>query len=51
MLNIKTDLWDIGWGTGTWIDFTQDRVQWRAYVTAVMNLRVNWKKSKLEVDL
>jgi hypothetical protein len=38
--NIKMNLREIGWGGMDWIDLAQDRDQWRAYVNAVMNLRV-----------
>jgi hypothetical protein len=38
--NIKMDLRKIGWNGGDWIDLAQDRDQWRAFVKAVMNLRV-----------
>jgi hypothetical protein len=38
--NIKMDLRDIGWDGVEWIDMTQDRDQWRAFVNAVLNLRV-----------
>jgi hypothetical protein len=38
--NIKMDLLEIGWGGVDWIDLAQDRVNWRALVNAVMNLRV-----------
>jgi hypothetical protein len=38
--NIITDLRDIGWGGMDWIDLAQDRDQWRALVSTVMNLRV-----------
>jgi hypothetical protein len=38
--NIKMDLREIGWGDIDWIDLTQDRDQWRAFVNMVMNLRV-----------
>jgi hypothetical protein len=38
--NIKMDLRDIGWDGMDWIDLAQDRDRWRAYVNAVMNLRV-----------
>jgi hypothetical protein len=38
--NIKMDLKEI-WIDGThWIRLDQDRVQWRAFVNTVMNLRV-----------
>jgi hypothetical protein len=38
--NIKMDLREIGWYGRDWIDLAQDRDRWRAYVNAVMNLRV-----------
>ena len=38
--NIKMDLREVGCDPGEWIDLTEDRDQWRAYVMAVMNLRV-----------
>jgi hypothetical protein len=38
--NIKMDPRDIGWDSIDWIDLAQDRDQWRAFVTTVMNLRV-----------
>jgi hypothetical protein len=38
--NIKMDLREIGWNGMNWIDLAQDRVQWRALVNTVMNLRV-----------
>ena len=31
---------EVGCNAGDWIDLAQDRIQWRAYVTTVMNLRV-----------
>jgi hypothetical protein len=34
------DLRDVGWDGMDWIDLVQDRDRWRAYVNAVMNLRV-----------
>jgi hypothetical protein len=34
------DLGEIGWGNVEWIDLAQDRDKWRAFVNAVMNLRV-----------
>jgi hypothetical protein len=40
MDNIKMDLGEVGWDGVDWIDLAQDRNRWRAYVSAVMNLRV-----------
>jgi hypothetical protein len=38
--NIKMDLRKIGIDGTNWIQLAQDRVQWRACVNMVMNLRV-----------
>jgi hypothetical protein len=38
--NIKMDLRDIGIDGANWIRLAQDRIQWRAFVNMVMNLRV-----------
>jgi hypothetical protein len=38
--NIKLDLREIGIDVANWIRLAQDRVQWRAFVKTVMNLRV-----------
>jgi hypothetical protein len=38
--NIKMDLGEIGIDGANWIWLAQDRVQWRAFVKTVMNLRV-----------
>jgi hypothetical protein len=38
--NIKMDLREIGNDEANWIQLAQDRVQWRACVNTVMNLRV-----------
>jgi hypothetical protein len=38
--NIKMDLGERGWDGMDWIDLTQDRDQWKALVSTVMNLRV-----------
>jgi hypothetical protein len=37
---IRMDLTEIGWGSVDWIQLAQDRDRWRAFVSAVMNLRV-----------
>jgi hypothetical protein len=38
--NIKMDLREIGINGANWIRLAQDRVQWRAFVNTVMDLRV-----------
>jgi hypothetical protein len=38
--NIKMDLREIGIDRANWFRLAQDRVQWRAFVNMVMNLRV-----------
>jgi hypothetical protein len=38
--NIKMDLREIQIDGANWIQLAQDRVQWRAFVITVMNLRV-----------
>jgi hypothetical protein len=38
--NIKTYLREIGIDGANWIRLAQDRVQWRDFVSTVMNLRV-----------
>jgi hypothetical protein len=38
--NIKLDLREIGIYWTNWIHLAQDRVQWRAFVNTVMNLRI-----------
>jgi hypothetical protein len=37
--NIKIDLREVRWGGGDWIGMAQDRDQWRAVVSGVMNLQ------------
>jgi hypothetical protein len=37
--NIRMDLREIGIDVANWIRLAQDRVQWRAFVNTVMNLR------------
>jgi hypothetical protein len=31
---------EIGWGGMDWIDLAQDRDQWKAFASTIMNLRV-----------
>jgi hypothetical protein len=38
--NIKMDLRETEWDGMNWINLAQDRNQWRALVSTVMNLRV-----------
>ena len=38
--NIKMDLQDVECEASDWIDLALDRDRWRAFVNAVMNLRV-----------
>jgi hypothetical protein len=38
--NIKMDLREIGIDVANWIRLAQDRFQWRAFMCAVINLRV-----------
>ena len=38
--NIRMDLEEIGINAGNWVDSTQDRDYWRAFVKATLNLRV-----------
>ena len=38
--NITMDLREVGCDPGEWINLAEDTYQWRAYVWAVMNLRV-----------
>jgi hypothetical protein len=40
MNNIKIDLRERGYDGMEWMDLAQDRDQWRALVSTVMNLRV-----------
>jgi hypothetical protein len=38
--NIKMDIREVEWDGRDWIDLAQNMDGWRAYVNAVMNLRV-----------
>jgi hypothetical protein len=38
--NIKMDLTEIGIDVANWIQLAQERIQWRAFVITVINLRV-----------
>ena len=38
--NIKMDLREVGFDPRDWISLAEDRDQWRAYIRAVVNLRV-----------
>ena len=38
--NIRMDLVEIGMNAGNWVESAQERDYWRAFVNAVLNLRV-----------
>jgi hypothetical protein len=44
--NIKIDLREMGWGGMDWIDLAEDRDQWKALVSTVMNIRVAYNFRK-----
>jgi hypothetical protein len=43
MDNVQMNLTEVGWGGMDWVELAQDRVQWKALVNTVMNLRVQKK--------
>jgi hypothetical protein len=45
------DLWEIGIDGPNWIRLAQDRIQWRACVNMVMNLRVPYRKQDISDKL
>jgi hypothetical protein len=38
--NMKMDLQDVGWRGVDWIALAEDRYRWRAFMNAVINIRV-----------
>ena len=38
--DIRMDIWEVGCGFVDWMELAQDTNEWRALVSAVMNLRV-----------
>ncbi|KAJ4441844.1 hypothetical protein ANN_11703 [Periplaneta americana] len=44
------DLREVGYDDREWINFAQDRDQWRAYMRAAMNLRVPQKPESKSLD-
>jgi hypothetical protein len=45
------DLRETGINVANWIPLAQDRVQWRAFVNTVMNLRVPYGKGEVALCL
>jgi hypothetical protein len=44
--NINMDIREIRWGAVYWIQLAQDRDQWLAVVTTLMNLRIPYNVGK-----
>ena len=42
--NSRRDLREVDVQNENWLDLAQDRIQWRTFVTAAMNLRVPFRK-------